>query len=84
MTSKKQPACHHPICMMAHDLINSLSVIVGNCDLLKQLDQPEDATARLTRIRDTATQMAETLREHQCHMAVLMRGISPLEEKAAS
>jgi hypothetical protein len=84
MTSKNKTGCHHPICMMAHDLVNSLSVIVGNCDLLKGFDQPAEAIDRLSRIRDTATQMAETLREHQCHMAVLIRSISPHEEKAAS
>lgn len=70
--------------MMAHDLVNSLSVIIGNCDLLRELDQPKDAIARLERIRDTAALMAETIREHQCHLAVLIRGIAPQEENVLS
>jgi hypothetical protein len=84
MMSKTKTACHEPMCMMAHDLVNSLSIIIGNCDLLRESDQSDDAISRLTRIRDTATQMAETLREHQCHMAVLMRSIPTQDEKAAS
>jgi hypothetical protein len=26
--------CHHPICILAHELVNNLSVIVGRCDLI--------------------------------------------------
>ena len=83
MTSKTKTECHEPMCMMAHDLVNSLSVIVGNCDLLRTSDQSEDANARLIRIRDTATVMADTLRKHQCRMAVLMRAAPPSEQEVA-
>jgi nitrogen-specific signal transduction histidine kinase len=38
---------YHPSCMLAHELVNKLSVVVGYCDLLKN-HAPEDL-ARIIR-----------------------------------
>jgi hypothetical protein len=56
-------------CLVAHDLINKLSVIIGHCDLLEE-EEPEDSACldRLRRIRDIAKGMAIGLHEHECHV----------------
>jgi hypothetical protein len=69
--------------MLAHELINSLSVIVGRCDLLEQESELEAlAAAHLKQIRDVAKGMAEKLCTHQCQLALLMGTASPEKEGA--
>jgi hypothetical protein len=65
---------YQPSCVLAHNLLNKLSVIVGCCDLLKA-EVPENATCevRLRAIRRIAQQMAEYLGKHRCQMEVLSR-----------
>jgi len=59
---------------LAHELINRLSIIVGNCDLLKE-DLPGDSEAgkRLCLIKDVAKSMAEDLHRHQAHPGLMTR-----------
>jgi hypothetical protein len=63
-----------PACMLAHDLINRLAVIVGHCDLLTE-DNPADSKCRkrLALIREIAYTAATELGEHQCHLDNLAR-----------
>jgi hypothetical protein len=63
---------YQPSCILAHSLINKLSAIIGNCDLLKE-EAPEDPKClqRLGFIRETARAMAEELRVHQCHLGLI-------------
>lgn len=69
----RKPECH-PICKLAHQLMNSLSVIVASCDLVDDPHRPHDDRSRyVSRIRDTAKAMAATLSDHQCNVAVLAR-----------
>jgi len=71
---KPERQCHHPICMLAHELVNNLSVIVGRCDLLGDPDQSDDERTRhLQAIRQTAKSMADRLNQHQCHLASIAR-----------
>jgi hypothetical protein len=61
--------CNRPLCMLAHDLVNKLSVIVGCCDLLtnpERLDPTAEKHVQL--IRNTAKSMAERLNHEQCHL----------------
>lgn len=82
---KKAPQCHHPVCMLAHDLLNNLSVIVGSCDLLQDQENLENqSTQHVTRIRDTAKSMAERLNHHQCHLAALARSAEVQLQKRIS
>ena len=69
-----KPECH-PICMLAHQLMNSLSVIVACCDFLTPADQPQDDhhAKYVEQIRDTAKSMARMLSAQQCNLAVLAR-----------
>lgn len=66
---KSARECNRPLCMLAHDLINKLSVIIGSCDLLTdpgRLDLQGEKHVQL--IRATAKSMAERLSHEQCHL----------------
>jgi hypothetical protein len=65
---------YQPSCMLAHELVNQLSVIVGHCDLLEERT-PEDSACleRLKAIRDVAKAMAQQLTQHQCDLDAMMR-----------
>jgi DNA-binding FrmR family transcriptional regulator len=57
---------HRPVCMVAHDLLNKLSAIVGQCDLLNEvIEQGTDCASRLAAIRDIADAAVKELIEHQ-------------------
>jgi hypothetical protein len=64
---------YQPNCIVAHDLINRLSIIVGYCDLLTD-EEPEDSVChdRLLKIREIANTAAEELGEHRCRLDTLM------------
>ena len=69
----RKPECH-PICRLAHQLMNSLSVIVASCDFVDDPHRSQsDRSRHVSRIRDTAKSMAATLSDHQCNVAVLAR-----------
>jgi hypothetical protein len=57
---------YQPSCASAHDMINQLSNIVGNCELLRD-ELPKDAACskRLRLIQDVAKSGAEELKSHQ-------------------
>lgn len=61
---------HQPECPLAHALINKLSTVIGNCDLVLE-KTPEDfpLLSRMRMIRDTAKSMAADLAEFQCELA---------------
>jgi hypothetical protein len=70
--------CQQPICILAHDLVNNLSVIVGRCDLMLDPGQLDEQRAKyLSQIRDTAKLMADKLNNHQCQLAALARSVAP-------
>jgi signal transduction histidine kinase len=50
--------------MLAHDLNNDISVILGRCELLKQwLSNDPEATRQVEAITEAARRMAEIVRE---------------------
>jgi hypothetical protein len=61
---------HQPECPLAHKLINKLSTVIGNCDLIVE-KTPGDSPIlqRMLLIRDTAKSMAADLAEFQCELA---------------
>jgi len=67
-------AKYQPSCTLAHELINRLSIIIGNCDLLKE-DLPGDSEGakRLCLIKDVAKSMAQDVQRHQAHQDVMKR-----------
>lgn len=57
---------HQPACMFAHDLINKISAIVGNCDLLyEKTEKGTEYARRLAVIRDLAESAIKEITEHQ-------------------
>jgi hypothetical protein len=67
MEKKLTQGCHEPACLLAHDLVNKLSVIIGNCDLLisEQVQPGSECAKRLRLIQDVALGIARELNEHQ-------------------
>ncbi len=74
---KSERECRRPLCMLAHDLVNKLSVIVGCCDLLIDPGQRDPEGAKhIQRIRDTAKSMAERLSHEQCHLVSIAQSVA--------
>ena len=65
-----------PVCMLVHEMISRLSVIIGNCDLVeKKISADSECSRRLFAIRESAHVMAEELNRHQCELNSLMRTV---------
>jgi nitrogen-specific signal transduction histidine kinase len=59
---------------LTHELINRLSVIVGNCDLLKEeLPEASKGGKRLRLIQDAAKTIADQLKKHQGNLDAAIR-----------
>lgn len=65
MIGKKQPASVSH-CSLAHDMINKLSIIVGQCELLEEEMAQAKYAERLQIIRRTALAMAVTINRNSC------------------
>ena len=52
-------------CSLLHDLLNSLTVVLGECELLQDTNCAE-ANSRLTVIREQANHMTDIIRHHRC------------------
>jgi hypothetical protein len=72
---------HRPPCLLAHDLLNKLSAMIGFCDLwiekAEQQSTNEEFMKRLVSIQALAKSAAEELKEHQCELSVLIRSTKP-------
>ena len=55
-----------PQCSLTHNLINKLSVIVGECELLSEHTLDPECVQRLGIIVKTAQAMATELKRHDC------------------
>lgn len=63
-----------PVCLLAHEMINRLSVIIGNCDLMNQKAKVDaECAKRLSAIRESAHCMVVELSRHQCELNGLLR-----------
>jgi len=71
---KLRAGSYQPLCLLSHDLLNQLAVIVGNCDLLsKEAPEGSENARRLLLIRKVAQDMAAQLNQHQCHIDAKIR-----------
>jgi hypothetical protein len=62
-----------PTCCLAHDLLNKLTAIIAECELL-QIEAPAAATvSRAHNIRDLAGQIAQRVVRHQCTLDEVLR-----------
>jgi hypothetical protein len=73
---------HQPRCVVAHDVVNKLSAIIGFCDLLKERVEEHDAECakRLGLIHDLAQSAAKELVEHQNQRPATVRPMEPLQK----
>jgi hypothetical protein len=63
------PAVLTPACLLVHNMINKLSVIIGNCDLVIEAT-PEDSpqAQRLAAIRKAAESLILEVRDYKCDL----------------
>ena len=56
------------LCVLAHDLNNKLSIIIGNCDLILQNAEElsREAQHRIERIKGVALGMVDLIKMRQC------------------
>jgi light-regulated signal transduction histidine kinase (bacteriophytochrome) len=68
---------HIPTCLVAHDVVNKLSAIIGFCDLLEERVEQQDSECaqRLRVIHDLAQSAAKELVEHQGHRSAAIRSV---------
>jgi len=63
-----------PVCLLAHELMNRLFRIIGNCDLISpELPADSESAKRLLVIRENARSMAAEVNRHQCELQGLLR-----------
>jgi len=60
-------------CLLAHNMMNRLSVILGECEMAAEKVQDEWLAKPLQRIQQAATTMAKELKEHQCRLDKMTR-----------
>ena len=71
---------HEPACLLAHELVNRLSAIIGYCDLvIEKAEKGTECAKRLRLIQKLAQFAAEELADHQCRLASFIRSTN--EEK---
>jgi hypothetical protein len=78
----------HVSCMLAHDLLNKVTAIVGFCELLASDQTDNQREFHLHRLRVTALLIADILNERSCSPAPRSAGQQefvekPVEKKAA-
>lgn len=58
----------HRVCLLAHGLINTMTAVVGNCDLLRDTAKLDgESLERVLRIRELAMSAAHILAAQDCH-----------------
>jgi hypothetical protein len=63
-----------PACMMSHEVVNKLSIIIGNCDLvIEKAPADSDCIKRLSLIGETARGIAKIMQDHQCELSDVLR-----------
>ena len=65
------------MCMLAHDLRNKLTIIVGQCELLPETTEPNSTSAkRVHEILELAHLIAKRLSGHECRMTTFLHEIA--------
>jgi hypothetical protein len=78
-----QGKCPSPSCVFSHHVINQLTAIIGNCDILRELAEHLEAPdtqclRRLDMIRDLAKRLAGEMNTHVCALDLQTRtGVLP-------
>lgn len=68
---------HTPLCVVSHNLINKLTVIIGSCQLLQekteQMGVGGEFSRRISIIESIAQGLADELKQHQCRLDTMAR-----------
>ena len=81
---KPKAVSYQPLCLLSHDLINKVSVIVGHCDLLsKEVREGSEQARRLLSIREVAKSIAQQINQHQCEIEVRNRTAAAHDQEVA-
>ena len=68
---------HEPACMVAHNMINTLSAIIGQCDLMKEkIGKDTEAAMRLATVHNLAQSAVKQLTEHQRELVAESRELA--------
>jgi hypothetical protein len=68
---------YEPACMLAHRLLDKLSIIIGHCELVSEaVPHGSECAKRLDRIHSVAAEMAADLSTHQCQITETVRNLA--------
>jgi hypothetical protein len=62
-----------PSCCLAHDLLNKLTAILAECELLQSESPTPAASQRVRVIQELARQIGQTVVHHQCTLDEILR-----------
>ena len=66
-----------PMCMLAHDLLNRLTTVIAECEMILLEDPESPASDRVRVIKEMSVQMARHLSRHQCQVTEILRRSLP-------
>jgi hypothetical protein len=74
---KKNGETLRPMCFLSHSLLNKLSAIVGNCEIVRERasksgHSDSECLRRIDAIHQIALAMAEELDEHVCELDAVL------------
>jgi hypothetical protein len=67
MSSEGRAGCG-PVCLTTHSIVNKLSVIIGNCQLLGERATDPECAARLQMIHQIAQAIAVEISSNECQV----------------
>ncbi len=80
---------HTPLCVVSHNFINKLTVIIGSCQLLQEKTEQMECvdcefSRRISVIESIAQGLAEELKHHQCSLDPATRMALCVQRASAS
>ncbi len=66
-------------CLLAHDLNNGLAIILGGCELLRDLLDSPEAIRRLSLIQEAACRMAREIADRPCQLTEIQQPSKELQ-----
>jgi len=74
--SDSNVGCYEPACLLAHRLVDKLSVIIGHCDLVsEEVEAGSECAKHLGMIHSVAAEMAKELSVHHCQVSEAVRSM---------
>ncbi|MGA7523533.1 MAG: hypothetical protein WBW84_13840 [Acidobacteriaceae bacterium] len=64
-----------PMCALAHELLNKLTTVIAECEMLLLEDHGCPGAHRVQVIKEMSVEMAAHLSRHQCQITELLRAL---------